>query len=166
MKQSDPRSAPATEAEVRRFGTTVFLVAEALFLGGLLFLLATREPQAGIAPDVILLFAAGGCALIGALMSRVKTGLLWPFFGVVCALVCGASFGLRAFDAGWTPASGSQPLAMHLALGIWSIHLLVLMFVFGIARLRGRTEAPGAVRILLFCGVVGILAGVILLLRT
>ena len=166
MNQTDPKSAAASEVAVRRFGTTVFLVAEALFFGGLLFLLATREPHDGTAPDVLLLLAGAGCATIGALMHRVKASLLWPFFGVVCALVCFASFVLHTFDSGWTPSAGSQPLAMYIALEIWAIHLLVLMFVFGIARLRGQTEAPGAVRVLLFCGLVGILAGVILLIRT
>jgi heme/copper-type cytochrome/quinol oxidase subunit 3 len=160
--QSAPMPAPASEAEVRRFGTSVFLLAETIFFGGLLYLLATRETHGGAAPEVLLLLAAAGCALIGALMHRVNASLLWPFFGCVCALVCCVSFVVRALDAGWTPWAGPKALAMHMLLEIWAIHLLVLMLVFGFARIRGRAAAPGAVRVLLFLGVVGIAAGVIL----
>ncbi len=163
MNQTAPMPAPASEAAVRRFGTTVFLLAETIFFGGLLYLLATREPLGGTAPDAVLVLAAAGCCFIGSLLSRANP--LWPTFGCACALVCYGSFVARALDAGWKPGAGPQALAMHMLLEIWAIHLLVLMVLFGIARIRGTT-APNATRVLLLCSVVGFLAGAILIART
>ena len=164
--QSAPLPAPASEAEVRRFGTSVFLLAETIFFGGLLYLLATRERFFDASfEDLLLIFAAAGCTFLGALWVRAGASLRWAFFSCACALFCYGSFVVRVLGAGWTPRTGPQALAMHMLLGIWAIHLLVLMVLFGIARLRGTT-APNATRILFLCSLVGFLAGAILIART
>ena len=166
MNQTTPMPAPASEAAVRRFGTTVFLLADTIFFAGLLYLLATRERFFDASPeDLLLILAASGCTLLGALWVRARASLFWAFFGCACALFCYASFVVRALDAGWTPWAGPQALAMYMLLGIWAIHLFVLMVVFGIARIR-ETAAPNATRILFLSSVVGFLAGAILFART
>jgi heme/copper-type cytochrome/quinol oxidase subunit 3 len=154
--QRDPRS----------FGMWLFLIANALFFGALVYIYAHARSGLAVWPDVparmqvsaTLPLLAAGVMVLSALLLRARYHLLFPLLGSVIVPTIVALLWRRTEALGLTPASGKYGLVYYGFTGVWMLHVAGASVALAVRYFRsgGRAAAPLLARYFDFLALMGI----------